>query len=247
MNDLLGVFLEYAPMLLVGQYPNGPLGGLAVTLLISIAALVLAFPLGIAIALARISPFRALSASAAALIYVARGVPLMMFIFWVYFFIPVLIGRPITGFTTMVVTLVIYEGAYISEIVRAGILGLSKGQVEAARAVGLSYMQALVKVVLPQALYNMTPALVAQFISIIKDTSLAYVIGVNETTYAANQLNNALLTHSFEVFVLLAVIYLVLGMGLSWLARRVERRIERKRNRRGVQQSTTQLAAVATD
>lgn len=230
MQELINVAKEYGPLLLTGQYPNGPLGGLAITLMLSVVALVFAFPLGILIAVARTSDWIALRLLAGSVIYLVRGVPLLMFIFWTYFFLPALTGKPISGFTTMVVTLVIYEGAYIAEIIRAGMEGLGNGQREAARAVGLSYIQTIFKVILPQALYNMTPALVAQFISIIKDTSLAYVIGVNEVTYAANQLNNALLTKSFEVFVALAIVYLTLGIFLSYLAKVVETRIHKRRN-----------------
>lgn len=119
---------------------------------------------------------------------VVRGVPLIMFIFWVHFFVPLLIGRTVSGFTTILVTLVIYEAAYLAEVVRAGIEGLPKGQTEAARAVGLSYMQTILKVILPQALYSMVPAMISQFVSTIKETSLGYVISVNELTFAANQI-----------------------------------------------------------
>jgi polar amino acid transport system permease protein len=89
-----------------------------------VAGIALAFPLSVGIALARISAFAWLRRPAAVLVYVVRGVPLLMFIFWVYFFVPVLIGRTVSGFTTMVITLVIYQSAYLAEIVRAGIEGL---------------------------------------------------------------------------------------------------------------------------
>ncbi|WP_455287772.1 amino acid ABC transporter permease [Cupriavidus necator] len=229
MESIISILRDNGEMLLLGQYPHGPLGGLAITLLLSALGLVLAFPLGVAVALARISPFRWLRSPAIGFIYLVRGVPLIMFIFWVYFFVPVLIGRPVSGFTTMLVTLVLYEAAYLAEIVRAGIEGLPKGQTEAARAVGLTYMQTMVKVVLPQALYNMIPSMISQFVSIIKDTSLAYVISVNELTFAANQVNTMLLTKPFQVFLILAVVYFALGFALTSLARHVERRISRKR------------------
>ncbi|XAH24463.1 amino acid ABC transporter permease [Xylophilus sp. GW821-FHT01B05] len=229
MDSLFSILREYGVLLLVGQYPSGPLGGLAITLVLSVLGLLLAFPLGVAIALARISAFGWLRRPAAALIYVVRGVPLLMFIFWVYFFVPVLIGRTVSGFTTMVITLVIYQAAYLAEIVRAGIEGLPKGQTEAARAVGLSYMQTMVKVLLPQALYNMVPALVSQFVSTIKETSLGYVISVNEVTFAANQINSSLMTQPFQVYFILALIYFCLCFSLTQLARFLERRITARR------------------
>jgi polar amino acid transport system permease protein len=229
MNDIIAILRDNGTLLLIGQYPHGPLGGLAITFLLSVLGLALAFPLGVVIALARVSPFAWLRCPATVLVYVVRGVPLIMFIFWVYFFVPVLIGRTVSGFTTMVVTLVIYQAAYLAEIVRAGIEGLPKGQTEAARAVGLSYMQTTRKVILPQALYNMVPAMISQFVSTIKETSLGYVISVNELTFAANQINSTLLTKPFQVFLILAFIYFVLCFSLTQFARQVERRITRKR------------------
>lgn len=229
MNDIFSIVRENWALLLIGQYPNGPLGGLAITFLLSAIGLLLAFPLSVVIAIARISPFKWLRIPAMVLIYVVRGVPLIMFIFWVYFFVPLLIGRTVSGFTTMLVTLVIYQSAYLAEIVRAGIEGLPKGQTEAARAVGLTYMQTTFKVLLPQALYNMMPAMISQFVSTIKETSLGYVISVNELTFAANQVNNTLLTKPFEVFFLLAAMYFVLCFSLTQLARYLEHRISAKR------------------
>lgn len=229
MADIFSILRDNWMLLLIGQYPHGPLGGLAITIVLSVLGLVLAFPLSVGIALARISPFAWLRRPALILTYLIRGVPLIMLIFWVYFFLPLLIGRTISGFTTMLVTLVIYQATYLSEIVRAGIEGLPHGQTEAARAVGLSYMQTTFKVLLPQALYNMVPAMISQFVSTIKETSLGYVISVNELTFAANQINSTLLTKPFQVFFILAAIYFILCFSLTQLARHLERRIAAKR------------------
>ncbi|QRF55450.1 amino acid ABC transporter permease [Variovorax paradoxus] len=244
MDSILSILREYGMLLLVGQYPNGPLGGLAITLLLSVLGLALAFPLGVAIALARMSAFACLRLPALAVIYVVRGVPLVMFIFWVYFFVPVLTGRTVSGFTTMVVTLVIYQAAYLAEIVRAGIEGLPSGQAEAARAIGLNYRQAMTKVVLPQALYNMVPALVSQFVSTIKETSLGYVISVNELTFAANQINSSLMTQPFQVYFVLAAIYFCLCFSLTRLARWLERRIAARREGDAAAARATASAAI---
>jgi len=229
MYDILTIVRDNWTLLLIGQYPTGPLGGLAITLMLSILGLALAFPLGVVLAVARVSPIRWLRAPATAIVYVVRAVPLIMFIFWVYFFLPALIGRTVSGFTTMVVTLVIYQAAYLAEVVRAGIEGLSSGQTEASRALGLSYTQTTIKVILPQALYNMVPAMVSQFVSTIKETSLGYVISVNELTFAANQVNNTLLTKPFQVYIILAGIYFLLCFSLTQLARHLESRIARRR------------------
>lgn len=229
MGEIMAIVRDYGTLLLVGQYPNGPLGGLAITFALAVLGIALAFPLGVLLALARISPFALLRWPATALVYLVRGVPLLMFIFWMYFFVPVLIGRPVSGFATMLVTLVVYESAYLSEVVRAGIEGMPKGQMEAARAVGLSYTQAMRLVILPQALYNMIPAMLGQFVSTIKETSLGYVISVNELTFAANQVNSSLLTKPFPVYLLLAIIYFILCFSLTQLARHLERRITARR------------------
>ena len=229
MGDIQTIFRDYGLLLLVGQYPNGPLGGLALTFILAVLGLALAFPLGVLLALARVSPFKLLYWPATALVYVMRGLPLLMLIFWVYFFLPAIVGRPVSGFSTLLATLVIYEAAYLAEIVRAGIQSLPQGQMEAARAVGLTYMQAMRKVVLPQALYNMVPAMLSQFVSTIKETSLGYVISVNELTYAANQVNSALLTKPFPVFAVLAAIYFLLCFSLTQVARHLERRVARRR------------------
>jgi polar amino acid transport system permease protein len=229
MTDVLAILRDYGPLLLIGQYPNGPLGGLAITFVLSVLGIALAFPLGVLLALARISPFRVLYWPATAVVYVMRGVPLIMVIFWVYFFLPALLGRPVSGFTTMLVTLVVYQAAYLAEIIRAGIGSLPKGQTEAARAVGLSYLQAMRLVILPQALYNMVPAMLSQFVSTIKETSLGYVISVNELTFAANQVNSTLLTKPFPVFLILSLIYFTLCFTLTQAARRMEQRIARRR------------------
>src|SRR5512140_1583328 len=190
MGEIASILHDYGLLFLVGQYPTGALGGLALTFILATLGLVLAFPLSVLLALARVSPYRLLYWPATALVYVMRGLPLIMLIFWVYFFLPTVVGQPVSGFSTLLATLVIYEAAYLAEIVRAGILSLPTGQMEAARSVGLKYMQAMRKIVLPQAIYNMVPAMLSQFVSTIKETSIGYVISVNELTFAANQVNS---------------------------------------------------------
>ena len=216
-------------LLLIGQYPNGPLGGIACTLILSVLGIVLAFPLSVLLALARLSPWRLLNWPATALVYVARGVPLLMIILWVYFLVPLLIGRNVSGFVTMLCTLVLYEGAYLAEVVRAGIEALPKGQMEAARALGHSHLGAMRLVILPQALFNMLPSMLSQFVSTIKETTLGYVINVPELTFAANQINNQLLTKPFQVFFILAIIYFIVCWSLTRAATALERRIETRR------------------
>ena len=209
---------------LVGQYPDGPLGGLALTLLLGVAALALAAPLGVVLGLARISSHRALRWPVTALVYVVRGTPLLMVIFWAYFFLPAVTGQQTSQFSTMLTALVVFNGAYLAEIVRAGIQGIPSGQTECARALGLNYWQTMRAVILPQALRNMLPSLVAQFVTTLKETSLGYIIGLSEVSFIASQINAQVLTQPVQVYTILALTYFVLCFGLSQVVRVLEKR-----------------------
>ncbi|KRD27202.1 amino acid ABC transporter permease [Acidovorax sp. Root267] len=225
MLELIDTYWLY---FLVGQYPNGPLGGLALTLVLAAGALLLALPLGVLLGLARVSPWRAVRWPVTAVVYVVRGTPLLMVIFWAYFFLPSVTGVKTGQFTTMLLALVIFNAAYLAEIVRAGILGVPRGQLECARALGLSYPRAMRRVVLPQALRSMLPSLVNQFVSTIKETSLGYIIGLTEVSFIATQINTQVFTRPAEVFGILGFTYFVLCFGLSRLAYGLERRLARR-------------------
>ena len=183
------------------------------------------FPLSVLLALARISPWRLLRWPATALVYVVRGVPLLMVILWVYFLVPLMIGRNVSGFTTMLCTLVIYEGAYLSEVVRAGIQALPRGQMEAARALGNSYLGAMWSVVLPQAFRNAVPALINHSVSLFKNSSLAMAIGAAELTHAVKEVESQSF-RAFESYFLATVLYL----GISLLIMAVGALIARRHN-----------------
>jgi polar amino acid transport system permease protein len=220
-------------LFLIGQYPHGPIGGLAMTLFMAAVGLALSFPFAVALALARLSPYRVFRRPATAIVYVVRGLPLIMFIFWTYFAWPILTGRTVGGVETLIIALVVYEACYLAEIIRAGIEGLPQGQVEAARALGLGYFPITFRVVLPQALHNMLPSMISQFVSTIKETSLGYVISAHEVSFAASQVNNQLLTQPFQVYGLLALTYFVLCFTLTSVARLLERRMSAGRSLAG--------------
>lgn len=228
---MIEIIDKYWLLLLVGQYPNGPLGGLAMTVIIAMAALAVSLPLAILLALARTSGIAWLSQPVLWLVTFVRGLPFLMFVFWVYFGVPVLFGISLGGTTTMIVALIIYESAYISEIVRAGIQAIPRGQIEAANSLGLRYGVRTFRIVLPQALFNMLPSLITQFASIVKETSVGYIISAQELTFAATQVNNLELTKPLEVFATLAVTYYVLCGSIALLARAIERRILQRRSR----------------
>lgn len=229
IGDIVTIIRDYWLLLLIGQYPNGPLGGLVNTLILSAFAIALAFPVSILMALARLSTWRVLRWPVTALVYVTRGVPLLMLILWTYFLIPLWTGADVPSFAIMLATLVVYQGAFLSEVVRAGIVALGVGQMDAAKALGHSYGSAMRFIILPQALYNMIPSMISTFVATIKDTTLGYVINVPDLTFAASQVNNQLLTQPFQVFLILAVVYYALCWSLTYLANAVERRIARRR------------------
>lgn len=222
MIELIRTYWLY---FLVGQFPEGPLGGLALTVVLAAFALVLAMPAGLLLGLARVSPFRAVRWPVTALVFVVRGVPLLMVIFWAYFFLPTLTGHKTEQFSTMLIALVVFDGVYLAEIVRAGIRGVARGQFESARALGLGYWRTLAWVVLPQALRHMLPSLVNQFISTIKATSLGYIIGLTEVSFIAAQINTQVFTHATQVYFLLGLSYFVLCFSLSRLAWWLDRRL----------------------
>lgn len=223
------ILSTYGLILLIGQFPDGPLGGLALTLVLAVCGLVCAFPLAVLIGVARTAPWLWARAAAAGFVNFVRGIPALMLIFWAYFAVPLLVGDIANGPVTVICALVIYEMAFLGEVVHAGICALPRGQTEAARALGLGYVETLRQVILPQALYNTIPSILNQFINLIKNTSLAYVIGVDELTTAAYQINAQLLTQPFEVFLILALTYFLLCFSLARLVGFVERRIKRRR------------------
>ena len=229
MIELFSILHDYWKLLLIGSYPRGPLGGLAMTLLLSALSLILTFPLSVLLALARTSGRVALVRFSIVWVAVIRGIPLVMLIFWVYFLVPLLIGHNISGFVTMLCTLVTYESAYMAEIIRAGIEALPPGQHEAGKALGLNYMQCQLRIILPQALFNSLPSMVNQFVSIIKETSLGYVINLQELTFAAGQVNGQVLIAPFQIFFILAAGYFLVCYALTRVAHLLESRIQRNR------------------
>ncbi|MBN2539570.1 MAG: amino acid ABC transporter permease, partial [Deltaproteobacteria bacterium] len=116
------------------------------------------------------------------------------------------------------------SGAYLAEIVRAGVKAIPPGQMEAATASGLNYFKAMRFVILPQALKMMIPAIVGQFIALFKDTSLAYIIGVFELTTVAQTINNRLMIYPFEIYTTIAVLYFICCYSMSMVARSLERK-----------------------
>ncbi len=200
------------------------LSGFANTLKLALIAIGFSFLLGVVAGALRLcrSPF--LHYPAVVYIELIRGVPLIMVIFWFYFLTPILAGRPLDNFTSALIAFIVFEGAYLAEIVRAGIQSVSVGQVQAALSTGLTQFQAMRHVILPQAIRNMIPALVTRFIVLFMDTSLAYIIGIRELTRVARIIAEREF-RAFEVYTFIAVVYFICTYTMSLVARHLERRL----------------------
>ena len=193
------------------------------TLRLAIPAIVLGFILGIFIGLGRLARSPWIRVPATGYVEFFRGVPLVMVIFWFWFIIPILLQVPLPEYGVALTAFVIFEAAYLGEIVRAGIQSVPRGQVEAATATGLTAAQTMRHVILPQALKNMIPSLVTQFIVLFKDTSLASIIGYVDLTKAAQIVNNREI-RPFELYLFIAAVYWICTYSMSRVARRFERR-----------------------
>jgi polar amino acid transport system permease protein len=222
-----GVVIRNFDYFLVGAWPSGPMGGLLMSILLALGGIVGAFWLGLAFGLMRMSRNVWVRLPALVYIEIIRGTPLLLLIFWFYFLAPVVLGKTLPSFQSSLIAFIVFTGAYIAEIVRAGVQALPKGQMEAARGCGLTHVQAMRYVILPQALRNMIPSFVNQFVSLTKDTSLASLIGVNELMLTADQVNNRELTAPMEIFITVAVLYFVVCYVLTSASRRLERQLAR--------------------
>ena len=201
------------------------LGGLALSFLMALIVITVGFFIGIAAGLGRLSENPIVHLPSLFYIEIIRGNPLIMVIFWVYFFSPILTGIQLDVFWSATIAFIIFSGAYLAEIIRAGVEALPPGQFEAAKAAGLSHRQAMQYIILPQALKMMIPAFVGQFITIFKDTSLAYIIGVFELTTVAQTVSNRLMFYPFEIYVAIGTLYFLCCYTMSRIANRLELRL----------------------
>lgn len=200
------------------------LEGFAVTLEVSIVAIVVSFILGIILGIIRYVNVKWLSAIVGFVIDIIRNLPLMLILFFVYFGLPEL-GIRLNAISATMIAMSIFEAAMIAEIVRSGIKAVPTGQMEAARSNGLTYQQAMLNVILPQALRKMIPPIVSQFISLIKDTSLATIILLPEVTFNAQLIYGQNVNYMIPMYVALAVLYFVVNYLLSIASRMLAKRL----------------------
>lgn len=200
------------------------LSGILVTLKFTILSTIAGFVWGTILALIKVSKIKPLAWFGIAYTSIFRGTPLLVQLFLVYFATPQIIGYSIPELQAAVITFGLNSAAYVSEILRGGILAVDKGQREAAMALGVPYNRMMFDIVIPQALKHILPALVNESIALLKDSSLVATIGVMDVLRGAQVIQN--LTYlAFEPFIVAAVIYYVLVMILTAIANQLERRV----------------------
>lgn len=207
---------------LIWEYREVFLRGALFTAGLTLSAATVGGVLGPLLGLARSSRRRWLSWGAGAYVEIFRATPMLVQLVWVYYALPVLTGIQLDAFTSVLIALGLHEAAYVAEIFRAGIQSLDKGQLQAARALGMSHARAMWRIVLPQVLKGMIPPLINQFASLMKLTSLASVVAVPELLHRGNDLI-ATTFRPMEVYTAIAVSYALLVAPVVYLAHRIER------------------------
>ncbi len=213
----------------------GEIGGLALTFVLAIVSIFLSFFIGSLLGIMRWSSVKIIKIPAVLYIEIIRSIPLLMVIFWVFFAIPVFsmmffhTQAHVSPTVAAIIAFTIFTSAYVAEIIRSGINSIPKGQFEAAKSLGMNSRQIFTLIILPQAYRKMIPALISQFISLFKDTSLAYTIGVIEFFRAATIINNRLYL-SFEIFSFVALVYFSIAFSMSKFSEHLERKVEKQLN-----------------
>jgi glutamate/aspartate transport system permease protein len=200
------------------------LKGFLFSVQLTVFAMLGGIALGTALALMRLSSKPWLVMPAAAYVNTMRSIPLVMVILWFFLLIPLITGRPLGAETSAMITFTLFEAAYYSEIMRAGIQSIPKGQVGAGYALGMTYGQTMREVVLPQAFRNMLPVLLTQTIILFQDTSLVYAIGAYDLLkgfeVAGKNFNRPV-----ETYLVAAAVYFIICFSLSMLVKQLQRRI----------------------
>lgn len=201
------------------------LKGFWVTIKIAAISIFFSFIIGGLIGIFRYAKVPVVSQILALLVELVRNLPLLLIIFFVYFALPE-IGIKFGITWSAIIALTVFESAMVSEIIRSGLTSVHKGQIEAGRSSGLSYVQTLWHIVLPQGLRRMVPPLVSQFISLLKDTSLAVVIALPELMHHAQVINAQNINYVVPIFLFVSVMYFIVNYGLSIFAKRLELKVE---------------------
>ncbi|MDU2109134.1 MAG: amino acid ABC transporter permease [Peptoniphilus rhinitidis] len=210
------------------RYFPAYINGAITTIELSIVGVLLGFTLGVLFALMKISKSKILNIIASIYIEIVRGTPMLVQIMIVYFGLKKVIPEQFTILTAPMflcsLSISLNSAAYIAEIIRSGISSIDKGQMEAARSLGLNHKQAMKKVILPQAIKNILPALVNEFITLIKESSITYTVGVGELMYAGKSISSGIY-EPVRPFIYTALVYFIMTFSLSKAMGRLERRL----------------------
>ena len=205
-------------------FGNYILKGLQFSIVLTIVATIGGILFGTVLALMRLSGKKWLEVPAAIYVNGMRSIPLVMVILWFFLLVPFIIGRPIGAEYSAIITFIAFEAAYFSEIMRAGIQSIPRGQVFAGQALGMSYGQNMKLVILPQAFRNMLPVLLTQTIILFQDTSLVYAIGAYDLLKGFDTAGKNF-GRPTEMYIAAAVLYFIICFSLSWFVKRLHKRI----------------------
>lgn len=194
------------------------------TLQVSFVALLIGLIFGVVICIAKVGTIKIFKIIASIYVEIIRNTPILVQILIIYFALPE-IGIVFSPFMSAIIALSINSAAYVSEIFRAGINSIDKGQMEAGRSLGLSYYQTMKLIILPQAFKNSLPALGNEFISLVKESSIVYFVGVADIMFAANSIKNATY-ETFGPYLVAALIYFVITSVLSYGVKGLEKKLE---------------------
>lgn len=218
MNGLdFSVMGRFIPMLL---------DGVKLTILLTLASVGIGVVIGLVTALMKMSRLKVLSYIATTYIEIVRGTPILVQLFIIFYGLPQLLGFTIPEFIAAVVALAFNSGAYVSEIIRAGIQAVDRGQTEAAYSLGMNSSMTMRYIVIPQAVKNILPALVNEFITLIKESSVVSVIGISELMRKANAIQS-ITYRPFEPLITVAFVYFIMTFSLSKFMGRIERRLKK--------------------
>ncbi|MCL2151423.1 MAG: amino acid ABC transporter permease [Oscillospiraceae bacterium] len=209
-------------MFLVGSFPQGPLGGLAINAFLAIVTMASGFVLGLLLALGRISKNTLTSRIITFVIETTRALPLLLIVFWFYFFIPLFAERPLPTLLSAFLSLTFYSAVNQAEIFRGGLMNVAKGQWQVAYTTGLSYVQCMINIILPQVLRMMLPSFAGFFISLFKDTSVIYIIGIVELTQVGIMLSQREPDKLVFSYILVAAMFFGICFILSFYAKKWE-------------------------
>lgn len=209
---------------LIGAYPGGPFGGLLINISVAVLCLVISFFIGAVFGFGRLSCRRFISYPCIIYIEFIRATPSLLLVFWFFFFIPSVLGMDVSLFWSAVISLTIYSTAYQAEIVRAGVLAVPRGQMEAALSCGMTRFLAIRTVILPQAFRMMIPSFVAFFISLFKETAVIYIIGVIELMQTGVIVSQREPNRMFAAYICMATGFFIVCYSMSHVARMLEKR-----------------------